>query len=263
MTKRASAVSGHFYPDTKEGILEYFSRFEKSTLTCKDFKAIRALVVPHAGYIYSGQTAYFAYHEAQKHSYKRAIVIGPSHRVGFEGASISLFDEYETPFGEIGIDLEYANTLKEKFSFLMFHQECHKEHSTETQAPFIKHFLPNSQIIEIVYSQLSPEILNTLVDFVLQDEENLLVISTDLSHFYDLQKANKLDNICIEAIKNQDNTKLYEGCEACGKIGVSALLQVSQKNSLNVEILDYTTSHKHNKNENSVVGYVSAIFGYM
>lgn len=261
MSKRASVVSGYFYPNTKEELEEYFNFFNKTTLTCKEFSKIKALIVPHAGYIYSGKTANFAYNRAKKEKFKRVIVIGPSHRVGFEGASISLFDEYETPLGNISIDLEYAKVLQEKFSFLFFHEDCHKEHSTETQMPFIKHYFLNSKVIEIIYSHLEPLILSHLVDFVLQDEDTLLVISTDLSHFYDLEKANKLDNLCIEAIKNQDDKNLDNGCEACGKIGVASLLHVSQKHSLNVEVLNYTTSYEHSKDKSSVVGYLSAIFG--
>lgn len=263
MTKRQSVVNGHFYPNTKEELHEYFNFFNQKSLTCKEFAKIKALIVPHAGYIYSGETANFAYRAASKENFRKVIVLGPSHRVGFEGASISLFDEFETPLGNIEIDLEYAKILQEKFSFLFFHQDCHKEHSTETQMPFIKHYFPNSKVIEIVYGRLNSKHLSHLVDFVLKDEDTLLVVSTDLSHFYTLQKANELDNICIDGIKTQDETKLHKGCEACGKVGISSLLHVSQNHNLQVEVLDYTTSYKQSKDESSVVGYVSAIFGIL
>lgn len=257
---RTATVSGHFYPSDKNEILNYFKIFEQ-TPSQKNFQSIYALIVPHAGYIYSGQTAYFAYKEASRFNYKRVIVIGPSHRIGYEGASVSLFNSYQTPLGNIDIDLKYAQILTDKFNFFGFHPDCHKEHSTETQAPFIKHYLPTCKIIEIVYSKLEPKSLALAIKLILKDPSNLLVISTDLSHFYDLKTANTLDRLCIDAIKSQNPSNLHTGCEACGIIGVEALLLASNQKDSKVEILNYTTSAEKSGDKDRVVGYVSALLG--
>ncbi len=260
--KRVSVVDGHFYPKSKEEILQMISRFNK-TPQQTNIKDIKAIIVPHAGYIYSGFTANIAYNLASKQNYKRIVIIGPSHRVSFEGASVSTYEYYQTPFKDMKIDEEFVKILKEKFSFTLFHDACHKEHSTETQMPFIANYFENAKVIEIVYGKTDPKELSKLVNFVLNQKDTLLVISTDLSHFHDLKKANKLDNICIQAIKEQDYKKLNDGCEACGIIGIETLLRVSKEHGFEVEIKDYRTSFERNKDENSVVGYVSAVFGYM
>lgn len=257
--KRVSVVDGHFYPKSKDEI-EEFIVYSNKKLQKSDTKNIKALIVPHAGYIYSGETANLAYFLAKNQTYKRIVVIGPSHRVAFDGASVGTYTHYQTPFKDMEVDFEFANELKEKFAFTGFNDTCHKEHSTETQMPFIAYYFPNAKIVEIVYSHLNPNELSKLVDFTLKCEDTLLVISTDLSHFHDLESANKLDNLCIDAIKEQDSSKLHNGCEACGITGVEALLLVSKKNALHATIQDYRTSYERSKDKSSVVGYVSAVF---
>jgi len=260
---RITKVAGTFYPDSCDEIQKYFNHFNQILDDNKiDIKLsnIKALICPHAGYIYSGFSANVAYRLVKNKNYKRVIVIGPSHNYGFEGATISLFNYFYTPCGDIEIDLDYANKLKEKFDFLHFYKEAHLEHSTETQAPFIKTYLPNSKIVEIVYSKLDYEILANLVDEVLKDNDNLLIISTDLSHFYNLEVANKLDSFCIESIKKLDLDIWEKGCEACGRIGVKALIVSAKKNNLTPHILDYRTSYDTSKDKESVVGYLSVAF---
>ncbi len=259
--KKLSFYDGHFYPKTEPEIKEYINAFNKTT--CKtDIKDIRVIIVPHAGYIYSGHTANIAYNLASKQKYKRIVVMGPSHKIAFNGASIASFKSYQTPLGELSIDENFTQILKEQFSFTGFNQKCHQEHSTETQMPFIAHYFKDVQVIEIVYGKIDPKELSKLVDFVLNEDKTLLVISTDLSHFHSLEKANKLDSICIEAIKNQNIAQLSSGCEACGIVGITAFLHVSFKHNFKIDIKEYTTSFEKTKDSSSVVGYMSAVCGY-
>jgi hypothetical protein len=219
------------------------------------------MIVPHAGYIYSGFTANIAYKASSYKKPKRVIVIGPSHHMYYAGASIALYDEYETPLGNIIMDKAYSLILKDKYDFLDFEDNMHLEHSTETQAPFIKHYFPNSQIVEIIYGQMPYQDLSLLLDEILEDEGNLLVISTDLSHFYTQEEANILDNICLDAIAKKDLNLLDKGCEACGKIGVKALINSAIKKDLNTKVLHYCTSYDATKDASRVVGYMSALVG--
>lgn len=257
---RKSAVSGTFYPKDKNEIISMIDDFNSKFKINGSFDT-KALIVPHAGYIFSGFTANIAYSIAKDKKPKRVIVIGPSHKVYLEGASIALFNEYETPFGNIKIDQEYSKALKEKFGFLNFIPTAHAEHSTETQAPFCKYYFPNSDIIEIVYGKMNFEELSKLIDFIFEDEDNFLLISTDLSHFYTQEEANKLDNICLNAIAKRDLSLFDKGCEACGKLGVKAVIKSAINKDYKTQVLHYCTSYDRTKDASRVVGYTSVLIG--
>jgi AmmeMemoRadiSam system protein B len=264
MTQRKTVVAGSFYPNSKEEILAFIDNFNKSFKLEKpiDIKP-KAIIVPHAGYVYSGFTANLAYNLSSSldKNFKRAIVIGPSHRTYINGASIALYDEFETPLGNIKIDKEYSLKLKEKYNFLHFEEELHFEHSTETQAPFIKNYFDGLEIIEIVYGKLDFNELSLLIDFLLDDEDNFIIISTDLSHFYSQDEAKKLDKICLNAIVEKNLEMFEQGCEACGKIGVKAIIKSAIKKDLKTQLLHYCTSFDVTKDDKSVVGYTSALIG--
>ncbi len=258
--KRQMSVAGSFYPNNKSELEAYFEYFGKLYESSKLPKSSpKAIIVPHAGYIYSGFTADVAYRILQNSHPAYLLIIGPSHRVGFDGVSVGDFDGYETPLGELESAGFLADELKNKFA-LQFIKEAHFEHSTETQFPFVKHYLPNTKIVEVVYSKTNSDFLSQIIDFALNHENTCVVISTDLSHFYNLRDANNLDKICLDAISDLSETKLQSGCEACGKTGVEAMIKSAKKFGLSAYLLDYRTSSDASKDENRVVGYMSAYF---
>lgn len=259
---RKAVVSGSFYPHKKEEILKYINHFNSFKTDVETFEDIKAIIVPHAGYIYSGFTANLAYKLVSilKKDIKRVVVFGPSHRAYLKGASVALYDEYETPLGNLKIDKKFSQNLIDKYDFLDFNIECEFEHSTETQAPFIKHYFENVQLVEIIYGEIDYEELSKVIDEVLANSDNFVVISTDLSHFYTLKEAQKLDNICVEAI-NKKYLKLFDYCEACGKVGVKAVINWAIKNDFDTKVLNYCTSADVTKDESRVVGYTSALIG--
>lgn len=256
---------GTFYPDSKDEVLRYFDHFNKILEDAKlDLKAPfepKAIISPHAGYIYSGFSANIAYKIASYKEYQRVVIIGPSHRVYLDGASVALYDGYSTPFGEIEVDLEYSKKLISRFKELTFGANAHKEHSTQTQIPFIKHYFPKSKIVEIVYGKIGYQSLAKIIEYILSQKDTLIVISTDLSHFYTQKEANELDSICINAIANKNLDILDMGCEACGMIGLKAILDIAIKQDFNTKVLDYRTSFDASGDDSSVVGYTSAIIG--
>ena len=260
MSIRKAVVNGSFYPNDKKKILEYFNEFNTLKKELETIEDVKAIIVPHAGYVYSGYTANLAYSCLKNKNYKRVIVIGPSHRVYLKGGSVSLYDEYETPLGNLAIDKSFSENLIKKYDFLDFNIECEFEHSTETQMPFIKHYFKNSLIVEIIYGDIDFNNLSKLIDDLLEDEDNFIVISTDLSHFHSETEANKLDNNCINAIKNKD-LSLFDYGEACGKAGVKAIIKSSIKKNYKTQIMDYCTSAKISGNKSRVVGYTSALIG--
>ena len=257
---REMSVAGTFYPQRVVDLNRYFDHFngicdENSLIP--DIKS-KAIIVPHAGYIYSGFTANIAYRILENSTIKKLIVIGPSHRVAFEGVSLCQDDNYQTPFGSIMASRELTDEIKNKFNLQTIIP--HAEHSTEVQFPFIKHYLPNVEIVELIYGRTDSEFISDIIDYVLQKDDCGVVISTDLSHFHNLNEANKLDNICLDSINNLETEILDNGCEACGKLGVEAMLKSAKKLSLNSTLLDYRTSADASDDKERVVGYVSACF---
>jgi hypothetical protein len=258
---RQMSVAGSFYPARAIELERYFTHFNEiygENFTLPNINS-KAIVVPHAGYIYSGYTANIAYRILQKSNVKNLVVIGPSHKVAFEGASLCNFENYLTPFNEIKNAKELMQNLKSNFSFKCL-KEVHLEHSTEVQFPFIKHYLPDVNIVEIVYGRENPQNISRIIDYILKQEDCGVVISTDLSHFYTLSQANKFDSICLKAIENLDLNMLYKGCEACGTIGLEAMIISANKLNLKSEVLDYRTSADTSGDKDRVVGYVSACF---
>ena len=260
---RKATVAGMFYPDICSEIKHAIEYFTKAMPAMTLDVVPRALIVPHAGYIYSGYTANLAYHytASKRADIERVVVIGPSHRIYVSGASIALFETYQTPCGELEIDLKLSYALKQKFAFLDFHPMAHEEHSTEVQMPFIRQYFKQAKVVEIVYGDISHTELSLLIDEVLSDEKTLVVISTDLSHFYTQEEANKLDHACIEAISHRDLHALAHGCEACGITGVKAMVQSALSHNFQAHFLDYRTSYDRSKDASRVVGYASFVLG--
>ena len=126
--------------------------------------------------------------------------------------------------------------------------------------PFIRHYFKHAKVVEIVYGDITHMELSMLMDEVLKDEKTLLVISTDLSHFYTEEHANTLDKECIEAISNVDLHALYT-CEACGITGVKAIVHSALSHNLQPHFLDYRTSFSRTGDASRVVGYASFVLG--
>ena len=263
MSKRETAVAGTFYPSECQKIKEYIEYFNNTTNqeALKEFDSDpRAIIVPHAGYMYSGFTANLAYKIAsQRNDIRRIIIIGPSHRIGFRGASIAQYNTYESPCGHLAIDTVFSKKLEAKYDILHFFEKAHHEHSTEVQVPFIQNYFSATPLVEMVYSDIDVKDLAIIIDDLLEDSANFIVISTDLSHFYTQDKAEKLDSICIEAIDTMNVSLFDKGCEACGITGVKAMILAGKSRNLKTQILDYRTSADASGDRNRVVGYLSVL----
>jgi len=265
MSSRTMSVAGSFYPASSNEIIQMINHFntilESHLESLKKFDTLSgsAVIVPHAGWIYSGFTANIAYRVLSNNSPKTIVVIGPSHRVGFEGVSISDMDIYQTPLGNLEIDRNLVKDLMQHLEIPYFPQ-AHHEHSTEVQMPFIKHYFPESKIIELVYAYAEPAQIVPIIEYVLNLPYTAVVISTDLSHYYSLEKAKQLDSICLEAIRTENIQELHQGCEACGMIGVEAMLSVAKEKNMEAVLLDYRTSADASGDTARVVGYASALF---
>ena len=262
---RKAAVKGLFYPEECRKVQTHFTQFNHQYDAMNISEEMRciipgAIIVPHAGYIYSGFTANFAYRSLKQTKAKRIIVIGPSHHHYFKGISGSYYEKYETPCGELEIDSPYLFALAKQFN-IGFEPKAHqKEHSTEVQFPFIQYYFPKAKVIELIYGEIEIKTLANIITALMQNQNNAIVISSDLSHFHSLKEANRFDQNCLNSVKNLDINELNKGCKACGLTGIQSMILSAKHAKLSSKVLDYRTSADASHDTNSVVGYMSAMF---
>ena len=266
MDVRVAGNAGTFYPAQPkeiEKLITFFNNLLKDAKNIQDKLALipQAIISPHAGYIYSGFTANIAHKLLVKNKeLKRIVVIGPSHHIYFERVSGSFFKEYQTPLKNLPIDLEYLALMKKLFNLTFIPRVHELEHSTETQLPFIAHYNNDIKVIELIYGKTSYLEVAKIVKWLLEDKLTGVVISTDLSHFYNLERAQMLDAICLEGVAKEDNDIIDLGCEACGIVGMKAIIKSAKELGFKSEVLDYRTSADVTGDKQRVVGYMSAAF---
>ena len=264
--KRTAGNAGAFYPATCneiEGMIRQFNETLEAAVSGRSIlqQSTRAIIAPHAGYVYSGFTANIAHRILGNAHPERVVVIGPSHHVYFEGISVAMQETYETPCGDREIDVTFSRELAERHRLLWVPEAHHREHSTETQIPFIAHYLPRARVVEVIYGQIDYAELIPIISESLDDPKTAVVISSDLSHFYTLSEAEKIDTVCMEGIDRLDVNILDRGCEACGILGIKAMIEVARARGWESTLLDYRTSAEASGDTQRVVGYGSAMFG--
>ncbi|MBN2244998.1 MAG: AmmeMemoRadiSam system protein B [Candidatus Aminicenantes bacterium] len=229
---------------------------------------IKAIIVPHAGYTYSGQVAAFAYRLVHGKEIDSVVVLGTSHRYGFKGCSIYSDGGYKTPLGVTEIDRKLAKEIAANSGFDFIPQAHSQEHSIEVQIPFIQKVLPDAKIVPIVVgfpSEKTITSLATALEKSLQDKKALVVVSTDMSHFYSHEKASEIDGKTISLISSFNSDELIKRLEngeniMCGGSGVVASLLYARKTGESkIQVLRYQDSSQSGGPTSEVVGYLSAI----
>lgn len=265
---RKPIVAGLFYDSDPESLsLQIDSFLQKARKATFPSGEILALIAPHAGYDYSGQVAAHSYSLVQGKKYRAAVIIGPSHRYGFDGCSIYPKGAYQTPLGNVEVDEELASALAEASGFGYVPQAHLQEHSLEVQIPFIQKTLPQAKIVPVVMGYQSRKTINSLVQAlsrVLPGKNVLVIASTDLSHFFPKQKANKIDSDTITLIQSFKTDTLIRKLERgenlmCGGSPVvTALLYAQDRGEAGIEILEYADSSDAGGPQSRVVGYLAA-----
>jgi len=265
---RKPVCAGSWYDGRKDVLSQQLDLFlEQAKGQSVPNERIVALIAPHAGYVYSGPVAAHAYRLVQGQDYESVIIVGTSHHHAFRGCSIYLQGGYETPLGIAEIDEKLATKIAESTGF-KYHANAHKEeHSVEMQVPFIQKTLPKAKIVPIIMGSPSKKTVFALAQAfteVLHDKKVLIVASTDLSHFFSKQKANRVDSETTDLIQKLDTDEIMKKMGRnenimCGGGPVSSVLLYA-KNSGNarVEILKYMDSSHAGGPESRVVGYVAA-----
>ncbi len=241
---RRPAASGTFYPNDKIDLEEVLEKFFKN-VTQSDKRVPKAIIVPHAGYVYSGQVAAYAYKYLK--GYKRVILLGPSHHVYLTDVVTDTHKYWETPLGILDVV---------KCSFEKNEKAHLEEHCLEVQIPFLQFILKKLEIIPLVVGDVDIKSTSERIQKVL-DDDTLLVISSDLSHYRDYETAKKLDKATIDTIKNLDETGFID---ACGEVPIRVMIDMAKAKNWKPEVLEYKNSGDTTGEKSWVVGYVSIGF---
>ncbi len=218
----------------------------------------KAIVVPHAGYIYSGPVAGSAYLRLvpAAAAINRVILLGPSHRVPFEGIAASSAEAFATPLGIVPLD-RHGQRLALSHPFVCVNDQAHaEEHSLEVQLPFLQTVLPRFEVVPLAVGHCPPEHVADLLDSLWGGPETLVVISTDLSHYHPAEQARALDKRTAAAICSLD-VRAITDLDACGAYGLRGLLVATARRHLAVEQLDLRNSGDTAGDRQCVVGYGS------
>ena len=253
---RRPAVAGAFYPDEPGELKGMIGGFLEKAGNVKLEGRLRGLVVPHAGYIYSGPVAAFGYKllAGQKPQASKIILIGPSHYAGFFGAAESGAAFWQTPLGIVK-----AGSLMDKIgkseAIHRIPQAHEQEHCIEVQLPFLQSVLKKDfTIYPIVTGEVSPTVLANEVAGVI-DDQTLIIASSDLSHYNPYEKAVRLDSICNRAVPALDIGTMEDSGDACGKTGILSLMHIAKKMKWKGKMLDYRNSGDTAGPKDAVVGY--------
>ncbi len=266
---RRPAAAGYFYPSGARQLKEEINLLLSVSKPEISLQNISGIISPHAGYVYSGRTAAFAYNLLRNKNYRTVVIIAPSHREYFPGISIYNGDSFETPLGKVPINRDVSEKLVEGSKLISLGIAGHKdEHAVEVQIPFLQSVLNNFSIVPIVMGDQGKtyidELANKLAGVV--DDRTIMVASSDLSHYHNKNEAYEMDSIIENRIEAFD----YEGlrleleqfkCEACGGGPIVAMMKASSLLDKNKSvILDRSDSGDTSGDDHQVVGYLSAAF---
>jgi len=260
MTSRPPAVAGLFYPENilelKQQVQSLLDQASNTAENSSKNNPATALIVPHAGYIYSGLTAAFAYREIIPfaNKIKRIILLGPSHRVAFNGMAVPDAEAFTTPLGNISLDRDEIQYLINEHGLLLSNQAHEQEHSLEVQLPFLQTIINDFKLVPIVVGQSNIESIANVIQQYINQPDNLIIISTDLSHFHEYSTAQLHDQKTTEKIMHFKYNELdYE--DACGRLPLAGMLQLAKQEHLSIQQLDVRNSGDTAGDKQRVVGY--------
>ena len=256
---RPPAVAGLFYPDDPDELRAMIGGYLAKAPD--DGRAPKALIAPHAGYIYSGPVAASAYARLRdvRDMIQRVVLLGPSHRVAFAGLAAPSVDAFETPLGSIPIDQAAIQDIIDLPQVTLFDQAHTREHSLEVHLPFLQVVLESFRLVPLVVGDASEDEVGEVLDRLWGGPETLIVISSDLSHYHDYDTARMLDRSTSQAIEALDPAAIhYE--QACGRNPVNGLLTAAKRRHLHASTVDLRNSGDTMGPRDRVVGYGAYVF---
>ncbi len=251
---RPPAVSGFFYPDEPSELKQTVSAYLRDTEP--EVSPPKALIVPHAGYIYSGPIAARAYASLKpvRNRISRVVLLGPAHRVRLQGIALSSAASFATPLGNIEIDKPAVEKIGQLNQVAIMDAAHEKEHSLEVHLPFLQVSLAAFTLVPLVVGNATPGQVAEVLELLWGGDETLIVISSDLSHYHDYDTARQTDSRTSAAIQRCELEKIGPH-QACGCMPMRGLLQIAKRSRMEINILDVRNSGDTAGTKDRVVGY--------
>lgn len=256
---RYPAVAGLFYPEEPEQLRAMLGGFLRAA--AEPDAAPKAIIAPHAGYIYSGPVAGTAYAHVRsaRGTVRRVVLLGPAHRVGFRGLALPSVDYFLTPLGQVPLDRAAGAALADLSQVRALDAAHAQEHSLEVHLPFVQEVLGECALVPLAVGEATTQEVGEVLERLWGGPETLIVISSDLSHYHDYDTARRLDAATSRAIERLRYEDLdYES--ACGRIPVSGLLHVARKRGMRAKTVDLRNSGDTAGPRDRVVGYGAYVF---
>lgn len=250
---RPAAVAGYFYPGDPRALADTLESLLAAAPPARTDP--KALIAPHAGYVYSGCVAAVAYAQiaGQRHRIERVLLLGPSHHVPFRGLALSSAARYQTPLGDVDIDSDACEALLALPQVGILDEAHAREHSLEVHVPFLQATLGQFRLVPVVVGDAAPAQVAEVIEAFWDRDDTLVVVSSDLSHFLDYETANRVDGETTRAIERLARDIRPE--QACGCRPINGLMQVADTHALRVETLDVRNSGDTAGDRSRVVGY--------
>src|SRR5262245_19898818 len=267
---RRASVAGTWYPNHSAQLVSHLDGYLEQARIDEPVDHLRAIVAPHAGLMYSGPVAAYAYAVARRHQPSALVLVGPSHFVRFRGVAIWPDGEWETPLGRVRVNGDLAAALASATSEIIELPAAHgREHSLEMQMPFVAHVLPSVPIVPMVMGEQTRETAFALGAAIAQvvrahAPDALLIASSDLSHYENATTAASLDGRVIEYVERLDPEGLMRALEreprhACGGGPMVSVLDGARRlGATEARLLQYADSGDVSGDKSSVVGYMAA-----
>ena len=255
---RLPAVAGLFYPADTESLREAVTSLLAQARP--EDRCPKALIVPHAGYVYSGEIAASAYGLLRGHTdaIQRVVLLGPAHRVAMRGLAAPMAAAFQTPLGEVLIDREAMEAVADLPGVVSSDAAHELEHCLEVQLPFVQILLPQARIVPLVVGAVGADAVAGVLAHLWGGAETLLIVSSDLSHYHGYGQVQRLDRTTSERILNLDGS--LAGDEACGCRAINGLLRLARRRGLHAELVDLRNSGDTGGDKASVVGYGAFAF---
>ena len=254
-TSRPPAVAGLFYPDDARELREVVSGYLRQHSSAAAAAAPKALIVPHAGYIYSGGIAAAAYATVAslRQAIRRVVLIGPSHRVHLRGMAVPAANSFATPLGNVAIDQTLKASLLHGGAVIESDIPHAHEHCLEVQLPFLQLLFDDFTLLPVVLGSVGPDQVAAALAHVWGDDATLVLVSSDLSHYHTYTQAQQIDAATIAAILRRETT--LAGEQACGAVGINGLLYLAKQRQLPVSEIARCNSGDTAGDRSRVVGY--------
>jgi MEMO1 family protein len=256
--------AGRFYPADRQDLVDTIERMTRQVRAKQPVlpvhKALKALILPHAGYAYSGPVAAHAWHVLHGAIFEKVILLGPDHSVGFANGAVSDAAAWITPLGRIRAHADSRRLLAQPDLFRSIPASDRGEHSLEVELPFLQTYLKDFQLVPVVLGPCDPQQVARAIDPLL-DVQTLVVVSADLSHYLDYAQAVARDQGTIQAILALDaQPVLADVNRSCGKYPIAVLLELARKHTWQPVLLHYANSGDTAGDRRRVVGYAAVAF---